>query len=342
MNVPEEIPIPEDKSLKENIIKTASYVRQHGHPFIEKLKNDDRFSFTNPEDIYYQYFQYILNNSTDKFVAPKEPYQFSFTNYDRNLPPRDLEIIKTAAAFCVANEDLNYLEKMREQFVRNPQFGFLNPDHPLNETFIQFINQYKQVKQNTSTPPAFDYSNKDYKSLVLRRCFQRAEYEEYAKELEDEKKQASWLQKIQFSAYDWTSFKVVHTIELSNTDNEPLNFDELSLRRINKTSEIPLFNGEESSTNTEATKNKKRKVKAAGETRMKKRKAGDNNKEIQCPITHNMIPEDKFDKHLQILLGDPHYKTEREKYKEKHKLTNLSSNEVFENIKNIARNTTGL
>ncbi|GAV53481.1 hypothetical protein ZYGR_0AI07650 [Zygosaccharomyces rouxii] len=342
MNTPDDIPIPEDESLKETIIKTATYAKQNGSPFVEKLKNDDRFSFTNPEDVYYQYFQYILNHGNEKVIAPREPYPFAFTSYDKNLTPKDLEIIKAAAAFCVANEDLNYLEKMRKQFGNDPQFGFLNPNHSLNETFIQFMNQYKQVKENTLGPPAFDYLNEDYKSVILRRSFQRAEYREYSKELENEKKEASRLQKIQFSAYDWTNFKVVHTLELSNTENEPLNFAELSLRKINKTSELPLFSGDEPTTNSETTKNRKRKVKAAGETRIKKRRADDNNREIQCPITNKMIPEDKFDRHLKILLGDPHYKMEREKYKAKHKLTNLSSDEVFENIKNIARNTTGL
>ncbi|CAR27488.1 hypothetical protein ZYGR_0I07630 [Zygosaccharomyces rouxii] len=342
MNIPDGIPVPEDASLKETITKTAAYAKQNGPSFVEKLKNDDRFSFTDPDNEYYEYFQHILSYDTDKSLLPREPYPFSFTSYDKNLSPRDLEIIKAAAAFCVANEDLNYLDKMRQQFGSNPQFGFLNPDHSLNETFIHFMNQYKQVKKNTLDPPAFDYLNEDYKSVILRRSFQRAEYREYAKELENEKKQVSRLQKIQFSAYDWTNFKVVHTLTLSNTSNEPLNFAELSLRRINKTSEIPLFSGKEFSTNTETTKNRKRKVKAAGETRIKRRRADENSRDIQCPITHKMIPEDKFDRHLQILLGDPHYKTEREKYKAKHRLTNLSSDEVFENIKNIARNTTGL
>lgn len=342
MDIPVEISIPDEESLRETINKTATYVRENGPSFVEKLKNDDRFSFTDPENVYYQYFQYILNNSADKTSVPKEPYPFSFISYDKNLSPRDLEIIKAAAAFCVANEDLNYLEKMKEQFSSNAQFGFLNPDHSLNETFIQFMNQYKQVKQNTSDPPEFDYLNEDYKSVFLRRSFQRAEYKEYAKELEHEKKKATRLQKIQFSAYDWTNFKIVRTLELSDTENEPLNFTELSLKKINKTSELPLFKDNEPLLNVETSKTRKRKVKAAGETRIKKRKAGETKKEIQCPITNKMVPEDKFDRHLQILLGDPHYKTEREKYKAKHKLTNLSSDQVFENIKNIARNTEGL
>lgn len=348
MDVPDGIQTPEDKTLRETISKVATYIRVNGPSFEEELKKDDRFDFINPDNPYFDYFQYVVNHITEKNLeAQNEPYRFSFSSYDKSLSPRDLEIIKTAAEFCVVNEDLHYLDKMRQKFGSNPRFGFLNADHSLNKTFIQFVNQYKQLKTNTPIPPAFDYVKEDYKSTILRRSFERAEYREYTNELENEKEQVSRFQKIQFAALDWTNFKVVRRMELSDTDNEPLEFEELSRKKIDTSPEISLFGGKEASSSSEVTKNRKRKVKAAGETRIKRKKDNENNvavgiKEIQCPITHKMIPEDKFDRHLQILLGDPHYKMEREKYKAKHRLTNLSSDEVFENIKKIAKNTTGL
>lgn len=344
MDVPDGIPVPageENKSLREAIIKTANHVKQHGPAFEEKLKGNATFSYVNPDNQYYEYYQYLRNHDAVKGTEPREPYPFSFMTYDKNISPKDLEIIKTTAAFCVANENINYLDKMKANFAESPQFSFLKSDHSLNAILVQFINQYKQVKSNALGPPTFDYENEDYKSTLLRRCFQRAEYYEYAKELESEKEQLAYLRKIQFAAFDWTNFKLVGKIELEDTDNQPLNFGELSLKKIDRSDTLSLFDEKESQTNKE-TKGRKRKVKAAGETRMKRKRTENEVSEIECPITHKMVPEDKFDKHLQVLLGDPHYSAEREKYKTQHKLSNLSSEGVFENIKKLARNTTGL
>lgn len=364
----------EEKSIRDTILKTVSYVKLNGRSFEEKLRDDPRFSFVHPSDENYALYQYMLKQNLSiiendglkvktgndvneaKTKLPQEPYAFSFMNYDRNISRLDLEIIRTTARFCVANENINYLEKMKSQFIEDPQFGFLNPDHILNGIFIQFMNQYKQVKSNVLGLPVFDFKKEDYKNVILRRSFQRAEFNEYSKELLSEKDKALHLQKIQFAAFDWTRFKLLDKVALPTSSDsdipEPLDFSQLSLKKIDKGDEPELFKqinyqNEENDKETD-TKVRKRKIKAAGETRLKKRNvtngpnaSGTRNageKLIKCPISHKMIPEGKFDRHLQILLGDPHYKIEREKYEAKHKLTNLTSTEVYENIKRIAKN----
>ena len=84
------------------------------------------------------------------------------------------------------------------------------------------------------------------------------------------------------------------------------------------------------------------KIRAAGETRTKRDIAQTENgdKRIKCPITGKLIPESQFDTHLKVLLSDPMYKEERKKYEDKHKLTNLSSTEVYENIKKLMASET--
>ncbi|SJM87580.1 uncharacterized protein ZBIST_3769 [Zygosaccharomyces bailii] len=343
MDAPHNLNLPigkENESLKEAITKTASYVKEHGTIIEEKLKNDDNFSFINPEHEYYEYYQYIKDHVTPQPSVPKEPYSFSFMSYDKNISLKDLEIIKTTAAFCVANEKTNYLDELKKEFDEDSQLSFLKAEHPLNSIFVQFINQYKQIKNNALGPPLFNYENSDYKSTILRRSFQRAEYYEYSKEAENQKKQLTFLRKVQFAAFDWTNFNLVGKAYLKDTDKVPLDFAELSLKKIDKTSRLDFFDEKDSNNNNER-KGKKRKLRAAGETRLKKKKIETEVREIECPITHKMIPEDRFDRHLQILLGDPDYSAEREKFKAQHKISNLSSDGVFENIKRLAKNTAG-
>lgn len=346
--------------LRETIEKTAKYVVENGSSFEEKLREDVRFSFVIPGDENYELYQQALSQERSSRASedenfeqigrrekPEEPYVFSFSNYDENITQRDLEIIKLAAAYCVANENSNYLEKMRQEFAEDELLAFLNPDHALNYTFVQFVNQYKQVKNNSLGPPFFDWREGDYKFEILQRSFQRAEFNVHNKESRAKKDKVLSLQKIQFAAFDWTNFKVVNKVTLATSDASdlpaPLDFEQLALKRLKKSDMVNIFDKLEAEEAKKGSKSKKRKLKAAGATRLKMGKTatdveGEGNlRYIKCPITNKLIPEDKFDKHLQVLLADPHYKVEREKFEAKHKLSNLSSTEVYENIKRVAK-----
>lgn len=353
----------DDEFARETILKTAKYVAENGASFEKKLRDDPRFSFVNPGNSHYELYERMLvdeqrsgtkNNEAflqDKDTKPQEPYPFSFMSYAKKLTKRDLEIIKLSAAYCVVNEDIDYMEKMRNQFKEDELFGFLSPDHALNSTFIHFMNQYRKVKSGELGPPFFELRNEDFKYKILHRSFERAEFNEYSKELKNEKQRAMHMQKVQFAAFDWTQFKVVDKFTpLSSDDTDvpkPLDFNQLAVKRLGSAGGLDIFDKvheqQQTSSKESEGKSRKRKVKAAGETRLKRRNIGSSMrntsdiKYIECPISHKMVPEDKFDKHLQILLTDPHYKLEREKYEAKHKLSNLSSTEVFENVKRIAR-----
>ncbi|QLQ78800.1 hypothetical protein HG537_0B01480 [Torulaspora globosa] len=346
--------------LREVIEKTAKYVVENGTNFEDKLKDEPKFSFVIPGDENYELYQQILSRERSSRSLevgtfeqsngrgnPEEPYVFSFSNYDENITQRDLEIIKLAAAYCVANENNNYLEKMRDEFRDDELLGFLKPDHALNYTFVQFVNQYKQVKENSLGLPFFEWRKNDYKYEILQRSFQRAEFNVYNEESRAKQDKFRSLQKIQFAAFDWTRFKVVNKVTVPTSDAgdlpAPLDFDKLALKRLEKSEVLNIFDKFEADEAKKGSKSKKRKLRAAGATRLKVGKTTTDTevkadfRYIKCPITNKLIPEDKFDKHLQVLLADPHYKIEREKFEAKHKLSNLSSTEVYENIKKVAK-----
>ncbi|CCD24817.1 Prp21p NDAI_0D05040 [Naumovozyma dairenensis CBS 421] len=288
--------------------------------------------------------------------VPKEPFSFIFSNYHKDVTNKDLQIIRITAEYFVANEitDLNsLLVQLKESFEDISQFNFCKADHPLNDLFLAFINQYKQIKicRSATAPPCIKNTGKDESSQneFLQRCFKRSIFNEYAKEYHTEKEEANKLQKIQFYSFNWTKFKVVGKIIVDGIDEttvpEPLDFKMLSLKNINNTIST-LFNEPTAFKVAESEPGKKSKrklnVRGAGETRRKKNKnspnlSTENGRMIECPITHKMVEADNFDKHLRILLSDPNYKQEREKYEAKHRLTNLTTDEIFENIQRIVQ-----
>lgn len=90
------------------------------------------------------------------------------------------------------------------------------------------------------------------------------------------------------------------------------------------------------------------KVKAAGESRLLKRKYGQQRenealidpvtkeKLLRCPLTDKLIPEGKFRTHISTLLRDPKYEEEKIRYESKFKYgTNLTTQQVYENIQRL-------
>lgn len=89
------------------------------------------------------------------------------------------------------------------------------------------------------------------------------------------------------------------------------------------------------------------KIKAAGESRLKRRREQDSSKGskvdpitkeklLQCPITKELIPESKFQNHINKLLRDPKYEEEKARYESKFKYgTNLSTEQVYRNLQDL-------
>ncbi|CUS25109.1 LAQU0S27e00298g1_1 [Lachancea quebecensis] len=363
---------PSDVELKNTIEKTASFVARNGTEFEKKLDRVD-FPFVDEQNAYYPYYKQFLGSistndqgGTSKIrpetsTTPPVPYPFVFSTFDRHIPRRDLDIIKVTALFCVVNEETRYLETLRKQCSENELLAFLDPNHALYATFTHFINQYKQVARK-------DFGKlielgEDPKLTFLQRSFQRAEFDEYSQSREAEQRRSREHFKLKFSAYDWEKFELLGSIDFRDSDeenlSEPLNFDVIRQRSLQKNLGTGAFEGslalsslprheisetDHVDTTAKAKKKNKMKIRAAGETRLKKNKLQTQNAEsekqlIECPITHRMIPEANFDRHIQVLLSDPNYSRERQEYEAKNNITNLTLESVHQNIKRLSKAT---
>ncbi|XDT08853.1 SURP motif repeat profile [Nakaseomyces glabratus] len=321
------------QQTKEDINKTVEYLRQYGPEFLEKLRGDVRFEFIEENSPYHSYFisQYQDNNKShvpDSVLSSngevdeegkevEEPYEFRFSRYSRSLTKRDFEIIR--------------------QDIIPPAIAF-----PKNN---------KKNKKHI-----------DLKQIVLDRCFRRAEYAEYTKKLQDVKHKIAHERKIHFAAIKWTEFKVIASMAKLHREPKPaIKFNELIISTIDgKNSalsvfdtatgkELPSLEQREEASTEKKTNKKKMKIRAAGETRLKKRKASEapsddhpaekkGKRMVRCPITNNLIEEDKFDQHIRTILNDPTiYAEEKKKYKQSHSLSNLTSDEVYQNIKRLVK-----
>ncbi|GMF05275.1 unnamed protein product [Ambrosiozyma monospora] len=95
------------------------------------------------------------------------------------------------------------------------------------------------------------------------------------------------------------------------------------------------------------------KIKPQGETRQQHLRAkkaesftatatGNNERMLKCPLTNKMIPESQFQQHINILLRDPKYKEEKQRYEAKFKYgSNITTDQIYENIKRLADDNGG-
>lgn len=348
LSVPDGVEVPADESQRRSIWKTVEYVIRNGATYEEKLKSQD-IGFTQPGNKYNDYYAFLLEHQRsrqDTLVStkneldrkPSEPYPFVYSTYRNDIGQKDLELIKAAAHFCVINNDINYLEKLRERYAEDPRFAFLRLDHSLNSVLTDFINQYEQILSEEYGPIV--RLEGPLQSTILRRAFQKAEYMELQDELKQKMKADIKTSRIRFSAYEWEKFELVGTVTISEEENleqlpEALNFDILKATKL--TNDVDIFKTEDVSAAAQKRKRKNMNIRKAGETRLKKKSGLSNTSEhmLKCPITGRLVPEPDFDSHLKILLSDPECKEVRDKYESKHKLTNLSTSEVYENIKRI-------
>lgn len=347
-DIPDWIEVPEDESTKLDILNTVEYVHRNGTAFEAKL-NLDKTKFVLRGNKYYDYYSFILerkrssqnaesNNGKETENRPLEPYPFVFSTYRNDVGKKDLDLIKATAHFCAINSGVDYLEKLRAKYSSDSRFAFLRHDHSLNPVLTEFINQYEQISAGEYGPLA-DIKG-PIKKILLFRAFQRAQSQEFQDELKYEMRETSKRLRIRFSAYQWNKFELVERITFSEEDEKeglPSSVDFEHLKRTKLTQDISIFKERKEDKTTTKRKRKNMVIKKAGETRLQHEKYQNNFNEqnIKCPITGKLIPESQFDEHLRTLLSDPQYKEEKEKYESKHRLTNLTTTEVYENIKKL-------
>ncbi|CAI4043445.1 hypothetical protein SKDZ_10G0170 [Saccharomyces kudriavzevii ZP591] len=275
---------PQDPQLKEDIKTTASYIKQHGTSFESKLLEDERFSFIREDDPLHEYYIKILSDTTvgnEDDVGRREreiarPQDFLFSEYDSGISRRDIEIIKLTARYCAQDE--NNLERIASKHGEGT-LQFINDSHPLHKTFTDFIAQYKRII--SSKGQEIKKSKRD----IIDECFARARYWEFAKDQDREHDKLLESCKIQFAAIPWDKFTQVAKFlipENTNTVQNALDLPQMRLRTVQPDMKIfdsirPVNEEEKAASDPTklkegAPKSKKRKIRAAGETRLKKSK----------------------------------------------------------------------
>ncbi|GMM34400.1 Prp21 protein [Saccharomycopsis crataegensis] len=417
--IPESVIIPPAK-VKETIEKTAGYIARNGQQFASRLlrESGDKFSFLKLDDPFFGYYQFCLkdyreNSSTNanKSAAPaKDTNQVANDNKEKPPIPdefqfmfklpyanaSDLETIKISALTCAVNDSEEYFKNFKKHVfeLNQPQFEFLNDNHRLNPVFQKFVEQYK----NCIHPPqkliekVNSVDGDDYKltRYLLEKSYLRAEHNSKLQNDAQKAKQAEENAKLEYAMIDWGDFKIVTTVEFTETDKFselplPINKNDLIYRSLQqkKANSLleeapPDFTNDESyipkppkkssasqpapsqeenvdtiSQKPIAPPRRGMKIKSAGETRLKKggnrsqnqeslqppqQKPGvlSNVKLVKSPITGELIPEDKFDLHMKIVLRDPKYEQEKQNYLRKNAVpSNITDNEVFANIKRL-------
>lgn len=84
------------------------------------------------------------------------------------------------------------------------------------------------------------------------------------------------------------------------------------------------------------------KIRAAGESRLKRKHDQGGERTITCPISGQQVAELKFDAHLKVLLRDPRYKEQQDNFVRKNfsYASNLTTDQVYENIKRLVNRKT--
>ncbi|KAK6454849.1 pre-mRNA splicing factor [Scheffersomyces xylosifermentans] len=308
----------------------------------------------------------------------QKPRELKFLVDLPQISSLDVEIIKLTALQVARNGD-DYAKKLQEHeksIGNRAQFDFMNESHSFNKLYKTYIDQYKLLLK------FYDNSKQEDEEVIelmkqlnnsgdmLKNAFNRAQYNRENKVKRKEQQKQREQKQLHFASIDWQDFTIVGMIEFDAVDEvkelpEPLSRDDLIYRSLEaKSKDIVLPEKtpqkQEGQTKNEADKKtqnetpketspaplpviKGMKIRAAGESRLKRATTTSSEATIKCPITGKMIPESKFDNHLKVLLRDPRYKQEQENFVRKNfsYASNLSTDQVYENIKRLVRKRDG-
>lgn len=302
-----------------------------------------------------------------------KPRGLNFITTVPPISPLDMDIIKLTALF-VAKNGSSYLQRLgthQMQQGNKAQFEFLDKKHSLHPVFQQFVEQYKLLlgifSDKEGDANAEEVMNRlSHPEEVLEAAYERAKYNRKHKvDLQNEKKLEEQKQ-LAYASIDWQDFAIVGKIEFDAVDEVkelaiPISREDLIYRSLEakqrelelpKAESKPQEEPEEQEEKQEEPqtvaqhKPKGMKIRAAGESRLKNRttpSASHHEATIKCPITGKLIPELKFDNHLKVLLRDPSYKEQQDNFVRKNftYASNLTTDEVYNNIKRLARKRDG-
>lgn len=289
------------------------------------------------------------------------------------LPPvstYDNEIIKTTALYIACNSDkhIDPLRRHMERKGKRSQFAFLNKDHTLHLLFQQYIKQYSAIVDTATSADGKEKLGQKLhanRAELYRSSYARAVYEKKHKVAAKAKEEQTKQTQLHFASIDWQDFALVAKVNFSAIDEVselalPITREDVVYRSLEtrskefeldheiKAPEKQMPQNSVTENNEEIDRQKEvaaseykipkgMKIRAAGESRLKKKKATE--RTIQCPITGKKIPELQFDNHLRVLLRDPSYKEQQDNFMKKNFTysSNLTTDQVYENIKRLVK-----
>lgn len=353
--------------VRESIEKTVSYVQKHGSLFVEKLINNDvdgRFSFLKEGDpLHILYLEALNGKITEKKLEPIHVEPFKFTTENTPISLFDLEVIKLTALHS-ARKPESFAEEVRNHMTtkgQGGQFAFLDPKHTLHGLYQAYVEQYRIVMDNVEKGY---FPKRDFLALAHARAAAQTNTKVEAAS----KSLSANLRKLKMASINWQDFVIVHkatfgSIEEASELAPAITRESVMHRSLQQKASPPevqetqefaeapkMAEAKEKATEEAAPKDpshteneaeavdtsaavpKGMKIRAAGATR--KRKAEE--PLVECPISGRKVPELKYDEHLHILLRDPKYQEEKQRYLDKHAIsTNLTTTQVHENIKRL-------
>lgn len=307
-----------DTKIEELVKETVVKIKARGIEYSDTLLKLDgtKYSFIDPKDENHEYYTSLLdgqdsrdniteNNhiSSTEEETIKVPKPFIYSRYDTvgTISQDDLNVIKKTAEFYVIssreNGDDDYLTTFKGALNDDDKFNFLETTHLLHPIFKDFVSQYEHVLSDSN-----EYSSQNE---FLRQCFERAEYNEYTKQLEKTNKKTIDMFKIRFAAINWIKFNTLPKVDilfeptniegsepdLDSKFKAPLDFSKLRMKQISdsetknylskyfneETKDEILPRAEETKTTMRSeTRGKKRKgkivIKGKGETRISKKR----------------------------------------------------------------------
>lgn len=309
----------------------------------------------------------------------RKPIDLSFIQGLPLINTRDLQILKLTAQALAANDDEYAIgfKKHAEKTGRKLQFAFLELNHSYYPVFKHYLDWYRGIVDYSDGAGSV-LEEKILNALtltedeLLNRSFDRAVYEKSNKIIKQSQEAELKFKQEHYASIDWQDFLFVARVNFDAIDevselaaplvledvmsrslamrsktinlasgikaSEPV-IEDKSLNSVNSMDEGLLSTSVGTETHLGQPPPKGMKVRAAGETRLKRKDQVRHESTILCPFTGQHIPEVMFDSHLRNVLRDPRYKEQQENYMLKNfkYASNLSTEQVYENIKSLVR-----
>ncbi|CAI6335997.1 unnamed protein product [Periconia digitata] len=237
---PPEIIIP-PRNMHEYVRKTADFVARRGDAqqdnILARIRKEPKpmMSFVLPEDPYYPYYQWLIQQFKDGKVSndqnekaedtkpkgPSEPTPFRYSARMPNISSQDLEVLRLTALYT-ARVGENWLKELRNRELGNSSFEFLRVNHSFNPFFRATVDQYKILLEEEETQEQRIQElqhNIQNRFHMLDRAKERAEYVKYVSEQKEKDVKKAEDEKKEFLSIDWGDFKVIATVLFDEGDD---------------------------------------------------------------------------------------------------------------------------